>query len=113
MAREVEVPHIAEDPRHPLTTARLLSRIASLCERVPVKPKVKITKLKERTPLAWTYGGKRARCPYCRDVVDIHGRDVDACVACATIHHKECLQEAGGCTVLGCSAAPNRRRRRA
>ncbi len=44
-------------------------------------------------------------CPYCRG--DFEASDVVAmCPACATPHHKDCLQENGGCTVFGCIQAP-------
>ncbi len=44
-------------------------------------------------------------CPYCRG--DCEASDVVAmCPACATPHHKDCLQENGGCTVFGCIQAP-------
>lgn len=84
-----------------LETVRALSRVASLCQRVEVNTKIKI--LGEQKAFAWTYGGKKARCPYCRDDVNPQGDDVSACPACRTLHHAECLDEAGGCTVLGCS----------
>lgn len=84
-----------------LDTVRALSRVASLCERQEVKTKIKI--LGEQKAFAWTYGGKGARCPYCRDDVDPGGNDVSACPECRTLHHRECLDEAGGCTVLGCA----------
>ena len=39
--------------------------------------------------------------------------DLAACDACSTVHHQECLEEAGGCTVFGCDGgvAPRRGRR--
>ena len=46
-----------------------------------------------------------AVCPYCRG--DFEATDVvSMCPACATPHHKDCLQENGGCTVFGCVQAP-------
>lgn len=48
--------------------------------------------------LAWT-GGAAARCPYCHDGLD---GELATCEACRTIHHSDCLADAGGCTVLGC-----------
>jgi HAMP domain-containing protein len=91
-----------------LETVRALSRVASLCEREEVHTKIKI--LGEQKAFAWTYGGKGARCPYCRDDVDPQGDDVTACPACRTLHHEECLDEAGGCTVLGCTNSKAGRR---
>ena len=91
-----------------LETVRALSRIASLCEREQVNTKIKI--LGEQKAFAWTYGGKGARCPYCRDDVNPQGDDVTACPECRTLHHAECLDEAGGCTVLGCANSKAGRR---
>lgn len=42
------------------------------------------------------------RCPYCHDGLDEVERLV--CVGCGTPHHPVCLEELGGCTVLGCDA---------
>lgn len=41
-----------------------------------------------------------ARCPYCHDDLDV--AEAEPCPGCSTLHHRECLDEAGGCTVLGC-----------
>lgn len=48
--------------------------------------------------LAWT-GGAAARCPYCHDGLE---GELATCEACRTIHHTDCLADAGGCTLLGC-----------
>ncbi|MBL4847002.1 MAG: hypothetical protein JKY65_15895 [Planctomycetes bacterium] len=90
-----------------IETVRSLSRVAALCERKEVQTKIKI--LGDRAGLAWSYGGAGARCPYCHDDVDLKAEDLNACSACRTIHHSDCLAEAGGCTVLGCSEAAPRR----
>lgn len=83
---------------------RALSRVAALCERKEVQIRI----LGDRSVLAWSYGGKGVRCPYCRDDVDLQAADLTACPVCRTVHHTECLSEAGGCTLLGCSEAPRR-----
>ena len=45
-----------------------------------------------------------AVCPYCRAAVD--AAEAVACAGCGTLHHAECLEENGGCTVFGCTHAP-------
>lgn len=45
-----------------------------------------------------------AVCPYCRAAVD--EAEAVACAGCGTVHHAECLEENGGCTVFGCTEAP-------
>lgn len=54
---------------------------------------------------AWAPGDAEARCPFCRDALEPTAPDARACEGCATLHHAECLTEAGGCTVLGCARA--------
>jgi TM2 domain-containing membrane protein YozV len=45
-------------------------------------------------------------CPYCRTEVGAgEGERLD-CPGCGTPHHPECFAENGGCTVFGCSKAP-------
>lgn len=58
----------------------------------------------ERQAVAWTID-ERTLCPFCRDGLQA---DVDlaACDACHTVHHRACLDEAGGCTVFGCRRGP-------
>jgi hypothetical protein len=43
----------------------------------------------------------RERCPYCHDSLGEVERV--ACEGCGTPHHPVCLEELGGCTVLGCA----------
>jgi hypothetical protein len=43
-------------------------------------------------------------CPYCRFPLK-SGSQAVRCDACGTVHHDECWQEGGGCTVLGCRNA--------
>lgn len=43
-------------------------------------------------------------CPYCREAPA--ELDLTRCPACATPHHTDCWDEAGGCTILGCRARP-------
>jgi hypothetical protein len=47
-----------------------------------------------------------ATCPYCRD--DIDDATASSCGRCGTPHHAACLEEAGGCTVLGCAGRQRR-----
>ncbi|MBL4849865.1 MAG: hypothetical protein JKY65_30425 [Planctomycetes bacterium] len=50
------------------------------------------------------------RCPYCHQEL---GPSRRACAQCQTLHHPECLEELGRCTVLGCTGPhlhPRRRR---
>jgi TM2 domain-containing membrane protein YozV len=44
-------------------------------------------------------------CPYCRCSFEAED-EIITCAGCATRHHRDCLQENGGCTVFGCSQAP-------
>jgi TM2 domain-containing membrane protein YozV len=45
-------------------------------------------------------------CPYCRWAVEEPEREAIVCPGCGTPHHSDCYAENGGCTVFGCSAAP-------
>jgi TM2 domain-containing membrane protein YozV len=45
-------------------------------------------------------------CPYCRCPIDESEREPIVCAGCGTPHHSDCYAENGGCTVFGCSAAP-------
>ncbi|HSM88380.1 MAG TPA: NINE protein [Candidatus Limnocylindrales bacterium] len=47
-----------------------------------------------------------AVCPYCRGAVEDAEREATVCAGCGTPHHADCYAENGGCTVFGCSAAP-------
>ena len=40
-------------------------------------------------------------CPFCQGVIK-RGTAVVACSTCGTAHHRECWDEAGGCTTPGC-----------
>jgi len=79
--------------------------VAAVCER----REVSVT-LKGRS-FGWTGGSRTAvLCPYCREDLDLTPAAADAlsaCDRCRTLHHVECLAEAGGCTIFGCGA-PNR-----
>jgi hypothetical protein len=81
-----------------------LLAVARQCERRRVTVKIKGLSVKAR--FAWTDGGQAARCPYCRDElrVDDGSDDLGACDRCGTLHHRACLDEAGGCTIFGCGA---------
>lgn len=45
-------------------------------------------------------------CPYCRTEVGSAAEERLDCPGCGTPHHPECFAENGGCTVFGCSKAP-------
>ncbi|HKV64149.1 MAG TPA: NINE protein [Candidatus Acidoferrum sp.] len=45
-------------------------------------------------------------CPYCRTEVGSSAEERLDCPGCGTPHHPECFAENGGCTVFGCSKAP-------
>jgi TM2 domain-containing membrane protein YozV len=45
-------------------------------------------------------------CPYCRTEVGSTAEERLDCPGCGTPHHPECFAENGGCTVFGCSKAP-------
>lgn len=45
-------------------------------------------------------------CPYCRTEVGSAAEERLECPGCGTPHHPECFAENGGCTVFGCSKAP-------
>jgi hypothetical protein len=42
------------------------------------------------------------RCPFCHDPL-VESDDLVACVACQTLLHRECVQEGGMCSTLGCT----------
>lgn len=44
-------------------------------------------------------------CPYCRFAIK-PGIPVLECPRCRSLHHAECWSDNGGCSVLGCAAAP-------
>ncbi len=97
----------ALDPRALLSTLRSLAVIARLVTRDMVSTPA----AREGRAFAWTAAGGALRCPFCKDDLDPKALDVEACAACRTLHHGECLGDAGGCTVLGCSAAPTPKER--
>jgi TM2 domain-containing membrane protein YozV len=45
-------------------------------------------------------------CPYCRTEIGAAAEERLECPGCGTPHHPECFAENGGCTVFGCSKAP-------
>lgn len=78
---------------------RTLLRLARLCERKPVE----LAGLGGSLRFAATGAAGELRCPFCHDDLDLSDREaVAACPACATVHHAECLAEAG-CAVFGCT----------
>lgn len=45
-------------------------------------------------------------CPYCRAPIEEPEGQGIVCAGCGTPHHADCYTENGGCTVFGCSSAP-------
>ena len=45
-------------------------------------------------------------CPYCRCPIEESAVNPIVCAGCGTPHHPDCYAENGGCTVFGCTAAP-------
>jgi hypothetical protein len=85
-----------------------LERLAPLFTRAPLTIRVAEVEVKVH---AWQVG-QQASCPFCRDALGSVPDDLAACDACHTAHHRECLTEAGGCTVFGCSGGAPRDRAR-
>lgn len=83
-----------------------LERLAPLFTRAPLTIRVAQAEVNVH---AWQVG-EQTVCPYCRDTLGTD--DLIACDACHTAHHRECLTEAGGCTVFGCSGGASRDRAR-
>lgn len=75
--------------------------VARGCERRVLEVRVRGALV---TGLAWT-GGAGARCPFCHDGLE---GELATCEACRTIHHTDCLADAG-CTVLGCRGRERQR----
>jgi hypothetical protein len=50
----------------------------------------------------WTGGSQAALCPYCRDSIDNFELEVVSCGRCHTLHHEQCFEEAGACTIFAC-----------
>jgi hypothetical protein len=95
------------NPDKVMIVVRHLVALARLCDRKPVEIKI----LGPKPKFVWTGGTEQALCPYCRDQVDPDGSlALDACERCDTVHHAECLSEAGGCTVFGCGGGRERSR---
>lgn len=82
-----------------------LERLAPLFTRAPLTIRVAQAEVKVR---AWQID-EQALCPFCRDTLG--SDDLTACDHCHTAHHRECLAEAGGCTVFGCGGRPPARER--
>lgn len=82
---------------HPVLLA--MAALARPCDRAPFAGRADALAAR----FAWTGGDSSARCPYCKDDLTAEV-DVVGCERCHTVHHRECLAEAGGCTVFGCRA---------
>lgn len=76
-----------------------MAALARPCDRAPFAARADALAAR----FAWTGGTAGARCPYCKDDLTADA-DVAGCERCQTVHHRECLAEAGGCTVFGCGA---------
>ncbi len=85
----------------------LLAQVAAPFDRREV-----VVRAARGRSFAWTGGGGELRCPYCRDGLALDDERLAPCAACRTLHHVDCLDEAGGCTVMGCAAGPERSTRR-
>jgi hypothetical protein len=44
------------------------------------------------------------RCPYCR--TPWTATDSGRCPSCGVVSHRDCWEEYGGCSVVGCASAP-------
>ncbi len=88
------------------STFASLERIARICRRTEVQVRVL-----PGSHLAWSAAGA-LRCPYCHDTFDCEESGLASCPGCRTIHHGDCFDEAGGCTLLGCTRAPSADQRR-
>ncbi|MCA8920812.1 MAG: hypothetical protein KDD82_03320 [Planctomycetes bacterium] len=79
-----------------------LVSLAKLCDRKPIEVRIKGAAPGAKR-FGWTGGTEHAMCPYCRDQIEsAEELPLSACSSCHTVHHTECLEEAGGCTVFGC-----------
>jgi len=58
------------------------------------------------TPAVATKSKGKPLCPYCQTPCDPSTGKV--CPECHTVHHKECWEEYGGCTILGCKHGPTK-----
>ena len=88
-----------------------LATLAKLCDRKPIEVKIKGGSPATKR-FGWTGGTDQAMCPYCRDGIESAGElELSACSSCNTVHHAECLEEAGGCTVFGCGGGRRSRQR--
>jgi len=88
-----------------------LVALAKLCDRKPIQVKIKGGSPATKR-FGWTGGTGQAMCPYCRDGIESAGElELSACSSCNTVHHTECLEEAGGCTVFGCGGGRRARQR--
>lgn len=84
------------------TALEAIVALAKLVGREPL-PEVAV-RPRAGARFAWTGGEAEPRCPYCRDALDPAAPVAAACDRCGTVHHRDCLAEAGGCTVFGCGA---------
>jgi hypothetical protein len=60
--------------------------------------------------LAWREAeGGEVLCPYCRDGLQVEALELARCEDCHTVHHAECLEEAGRCSIFGCGGERRQR----
>ena len=88
------------DPRYLRWVLNRMVKAARFYERKPIK-----IRWLQAERFAWTGGGKQSLCPYCREEVAEAQADLVACESCQTLHHEECFDEHGGCTIYGCGGA--------
>lgn len=86
--------------RHQLARDRLQRTIAELLRLTRAFAGVEVSAAPVRSALT---------CPFCR--AGIEPAAAASCSVCDTPHHRACLLEHGGCTVLGCANGPRARRR--
>ena len=63
-------------------------------------PEKMIPAVFKRLYFDWKVGTMQvALCPYCRESVK---EDTVSCLLCKTLHHRDCWEETGHCSVFGC-----------
>jgi hypothetical protein len=85
-----------------LSGAESMAEIEVLCPNCTGKFIVPKLKGSHSPPSVIEEGGA---CPYCRTLIQLTDQR-HVCESCSASHHAECWDENGGCTVYGCSEAP-------
>jgi hypothetical protein len=104
-----EIGDLTYDPNHLMSHFDQFVALAKLSGRKEIKTKG----LGPGLRFAWTGGSQKARCPYCRDDLNMEQEELLDCENCNTVHHKACFEEANGCTVFGCDGTSGRVKERA